>query len=85
MTIPYFISDFSVSLFSFDYPADVSIILHHRLHHGLVPDCDCLYADFFLFVKVKTEHITFILMIIIQIIHKLLFAALVVFISVPDL
>ena len=59
--------------------------LHHRLHHSLIPDRDCFYTDFFLLVKVKAEHIAFILVIIIQIIHKLLFAALVVFIAVPDL
>ena len=51
--------------------------LHYRFHHNLIPDCDRLYTDFFLLVKVKTQHIAFILVIIIQIIHKLLFAALV--------
>lgn len=45
---------------------------------------DLCYADGFVFVEIKAEHIALVLMVIVQIIGKLLLAALVVFIAMLD-
>lgn len=43
-----------------------------------------MYACFLVLIKVEAEHVSFVLMVVFQIIHKLSNASLIVFIAMPD-
>lgn len=61
-----------------------TISLNHCLHQSLISQPDFLHTNFLFLIKIKAEHISFFQMEIIQIRRKLLFAPLIVCISMPD-
>lgn len=69
------------SHFLFGFP---QFPLNYRFHNHLSAYPNLSYTRFFLFVKVKTEQISFIQIVVIQIFGELLFPAPVVLIPAPD-
>lgn len=84
MTISYFTSDLfyydSISLCANRKAAS----LYTTASTNLIANRYGFHSSFFLFVKIKMNKISFLLMIIIQILRKLLFSTLVILISMPD-
>lgn len=63
----------------------LSIPSDHCFNNRFIPYVDFLNTCYFILIKVKADHIPFILMVVIQIIRKLLLASLIILIPIPDL
>lgn len=59
--------------------------LHDRLHNNPLSNPDFLHASLFFLVKIKTEQISLILMVVVEVRRELFFPSFIVLIPMPDL